>query len=79
MAVVMNGAPDVSDMDVLIDVVNAALEMGDWAQVSMATVPLYSAAVAAGESEFAELVQDLHWIANDALVHPLEVAGLVQP
>ena len=35
--------------------------------------------LAAGDEPLAELVQDLHWIANDALVHPLEVGGLLAP
>ena len=68
----------VLDVPSLIDEVNAALEIGDWAQVVAVTVPLYSAAVAVGDSDFAELVQDLHWIANDALARPIEVARLVQ-
>ena len=61
-----------------IDAMNAALEAGDWAQVVVLSADLYAQAMAAGETTLAELVQDLHWIANDALVHPLAVAQLVQ-
>ena len=43
------------------------------------TAELYGCAVVAGDEQLAELVQDLHWIANDALVHPLEVGGLLAP
>jgi hypothetical protein len=68
----------VLDVPSLIDAVNAALEIGDWAQVVAVTVPLYSAAISVGDNDFAELVQDLHWIANDALARPLEIARLVQ-
>ncbi len=65
-------------LETLIDAVNVQLEAGQWANVVMLTVDLYAAAVAVGEMEFAELVQDLHWIANDALARPLEVEALVQ-
>ena len=65
-------------LETLIDAVNVQLEAGQWANVVMLTVDLYAAAVAVGEMEFAELVQDLHWIANDALAHPLDVEALVQ-
>ena len=67
-----------SPLETLIDAVNVQLEAGQWANVAMLTVDLYAAAVAVGEMEFAELVQDLHWIANDALARPLEVEALVQ-
>jgi hypothetical protein len=63
----------------LIEAVNRALEAGNWSEVVALTSHLYGAAVAADEGQLAELVQDLHWIANDALAHPLEVAVLVQP
>src|SRR5450755_3517536 len=63
----------------LIDAMNVELEAGNWANVVLLSTELYASAVAAGETILAELVQDLHWIANDALVHPLEVAVLVQP
>ena len=64
--------------DALVDAVNVALEAGNWAQVVELTATLYEAAVEAGEAPFAELVQDLHWIANDALAHPLDVVMVVQ-
>ena len=67
-----------SPLESLIDAVNVQLEAGQWANVAMLTVDLYAAAVAVGEIEFAELVQDLHWIANDALARPLVVEELVQ-
>lgn len=63
----------------LMDTLNVVLEQQDWAQVVQWTVPLYEASLAAGETELAEVVQDLHWIAQDALVHPLQVAEVVQP
>ncbi len=65
-------------VDALIDAVNVALEAGNWAQVVEITAVLYEAVVEAGDAQLAELVQDLHWIANDALVHPLDVAVVVQ-
>jgi hypothetical protein len=65
------------EVDALIAQVNVALQAGTWEDVVKLTVPLYEAAVRAGETTLAELVQDLHWIANDALLHPVEVAGMV--
>ena len=67
-----------NDLGMAIETMNAALEAGDWAQVVQLSTDLYAQAVAAGETTLAELVQDLHWIANDALLHPLAVAQLVQ-
>ncbi len=64
--------------DHLIDAVNVALEAGNWAQVVELTAALYAAASDSGDAQFAELVQDLHWIANDASAHPLDVATVVQ-
>jgi hypothetical protein len=68
-----------SELEILIDAINVELEVGNWSQVVALTEHLYACAVAEGEAQLAELVQDLHWIANDALVHPLEVAVLVSP
>jgi len=65
-------------VDALIDAVNVALEAGNWAQVVEITAVLYGAVVEAGDAQLAELVQDLHWIANDALAHPFDVAVVVQ-
>ena len=65
-------------VDALIDAVNVALEAGNWAHVVEITAVLYEAVVEAGDAQLTELVQDLHWIANDALVHPLDVAMVVQ-
>ena len=61
----------------LVDAVNVALEAGEWAEVERLTTELYVAALHIGDAEFAELVQDLHWIANDALLHPLEVGEMI--
>ncbi len=67
------------ELDTLIAVVNVELETGNWTGVVGLTQSLYAWAVEAGDLVLAELVQDLHWIANDALVRPLEVMALVQP
>ena len=65
--------------ETLIAAVNVALEVGDWAAVAQLTAELYGLVVEGGDMVFAELVQDLHWIANDALAHPLEVEVLLAP
>ena len=64
-------------VDGLIDAVNQELEAGNWSQVVSLTAALYEAAVEYGDAQLAELVQDLHWIANDALAYPFEVATTV--
>jgi hypothetical protein len=64
-------------VEALVDAVNTDLEVGDWVQVIGLTADLYAAALHAGETELAELVQDLHWIANDALMHPREIERVV--
>jgi len=66
-------------VEALTDAVNVALEVGDWSQVVRLTTDLYTAALHIDDAEFAELVQDVHWIANDALVHPVVVGRLVSP
>ncbi|HEV2580788.1 MAG TPA: hypothetical protein VGT44_08045 [Ktedonobacteraceae bacterium] len=63
-------------VDQLIEAVNGALEAGDWAEVSRLTVNLYALAETDGDTQLLELVQDLHWIANDALVYPLDVQAV---
>jgi hypothetical protein len=68
-----------SELETLIEALNVELEAGNWSQVVALTEHLYAWAVAEGETQLAELVQDVHWIANDALLHPLEVAVLVSP
>ena len=68
-----------AQIEAFIEAVNVELEAGNWSEVVTLTAELYACAVAAGEEQLAELVQDLHWIANDALVHPLEVGGLLAP
>ena len=65
------------EMEGLIAAVNVALAVGDWSQVVALTADLYACVLAAGETIFADLVQDLHWIAQDALLHPVEVATLL--
>ena len=67
------------DLDGLIATINEALEAGDWPQVVALTVSLYEAACAIGDRELVALVQDLHWIASDAVAHPLEVAEVLRP
>jgi hypothetical protein len=74
MALSVNAATDA-----LIDAVNVHLEAGNWSHVVDLTAALYGAAVESGDTQLAELVQDLHWIANDALVHPLHGVMVVQP
>jgi hypothetical protein len=66
-------------VEALTDAVNGALEVGDWSEVVRLTTELYTAALHIGDAEFADLVQDLHWIANDALVHPMEAGRWVSP
>jgi hypothetical protein len=63
----------------LVAAVNVELEAGNWPQVVRLTEELYQCSLVAGEQQFAELVQDLHWIANDAVAHPLDVVAMVQP
>lgn len=67
------------DVEELIDTINVALEAGDWAQVVTLTVPLHQAALMVGETELAALIEDLHCIAQDALVHPVLVATVLAP
>ena len=67
----------VPDLEALITQINGALERGDWVQVVELTAPLHQCASALGELQLADLVQDLHWIANDALVNPLFVTSLL--
>ena len=74
----MSSQSDV-DLEELIESINLALQAGEWLQVVALTVPLHEAACALGEAELAELVQDLHWIANDALAHPLDVVEVLRP
>jgi hypothetical protein len=75
----MMNVPDETAFERLIAAVNVELEAGNWPQVVTLTEGLYQCALAVGEQQFAELVQDLHWIANDAVAHPLDVAAMVQP
>ena len=68
-----------TSVDALIDAVNVHLEAGNWSHVVDLTAALYEAAVEQGDGQLAELVQDLHWIANDALAHPLNGVMVIQP
>jgi hypothetical protein len=74
MALPVNAA-----VEALIAAVNVHLEAGNWSHVVDLTAALYEAAVEHGDAQLAELVQDLHWIANDALAHPLNGVMVVQP
>jgi hypothetical protein len=65
------------EMDRLIAAVNVELASGNWFQIVVLTADLYACALAEGETVFADLVQDLHWIAQDAVLHPVEVAALL--
>lgn len=67
------------ELEETIDAINVALDAGDWATVVLLTPTLYQEAVAAGDTDFAELVEDLHCIAQDALVRPLAVAKVLEP
>lgn len=62
-----------------IDAINVALDAGDWRAVVLLTPTLYQEAVAVGDMDFAKLVEDLHCIAQDALVRPLVVAQVLEP
>ena len=68
-----------TSVEALIDAVNVQLEAGNWSHVVDLTAALYEAALEQGDAQLAELVQDLHWIANDALAHPLNAVMVVQP
>lgn len=67
-----------TSVEALIEAVNVHLEAGNWSHVVDLTAALYGAAVESGDAQLAELVQDLHWIANDALAHPLHEVMVVQ-
>ena len=73
------GMNELDGLETLIEIVNVALQAGDWPQVVVPTAELYEAVLAMGEGCLAELVQDLHWIASDAIAHPLEVAEVLAP
>ena len=73
------GVNELDGLEALIETVNVALEAGDWSLVVVLTAELYAAALSLGEECLAELVQDLHWIASDAVAHPLEVVEVLTP
>jgi hypothetical protein len=60
-----------ADFERLIDAVNAELEQGDWFQVRLLVRSLYAYAVLCGDGMLAELLEDLYWIAGDALAFPV--------
>jgi hypothetical protein len=60
-----------ADVERLIDAVNAELEQGDWFQVRLLVRSLYAYAVLCGDGMLAGLLEDLYWIAGDALAFPV--------
>ncbi len=60
-----------ADVERLIDAVNAELEQGDWFQVRLLVRSLYAYAVLCGDGMVAGLLEDLYWIAGDALAFPV--------
>ena len=60
-----------ADVERLIDAVNAELEQGDWFQVRLLVRSLYAYAVLCGDEMLAGLLEDLYWIAGDALAFPV--------
>ena len=60
-----------ADVERLIDAVNAELEQGDWFQVRLLVRSLYAYAVLCGDEMLAGLLEDLYWIAGDALAYPV--------
>ena len=60
-----------ADVERLIDAVNAELEQGDWFQVRLLVRSLYAYAVPCGDGMLAGLLEDLYWIAGDALASPV--------
>ena len=60
-----------ADFEQLMDEVNAELEQGDWFQVRLLTRSLYAYAVLCGDGMLAGLLEDLYWIAGDALASPV--------
>jgi len=60
-----------ADVERLIDAVNAELEQWDWFQVRLWVRSLYAYAVLCGDEMLAGLLEDLYWIAGDALAYPV--------
>ena len=63
-------------MDDLIDALNAALEVANWAHVVELAPLLGEQFLSVGDALQAELVHDLYCIALDALQHPLPDASM---
>ena len=59
-----------ADFERLLDEVNAELEQGDWFQVRLLVRSLYAYAVLSRDGMLAGLLEDLYWIAGDALAFP---------
>ncbi|MFL5627862.1 MAG: hypothetical protein ACJ788_19965 [Ktedonobacteraceae bacterium] len=72
-----------SQIDVLIDVLNADLVLGNWQAVVEHASLLHAHALAMGEVQLADLARDIQVIAQDAVRYPagddgrLEAAELV--
>ena len=60
-----------ADFERLMDAVNAELEQGDWFQVRLLVRSLYAYAVLCGDGMLTGLLEDLYWIAGDALAFPV--------
>ena len=60
-----------ADFERLMDEINAELEHGDWFQVRLLVRSLYAYAVLCGDGMVAGLLEDLYWIAGDALAFPV--------
>ena len=59
-----------ADFERLLDEVNNELEEGDWWQVRLLARSLYAYALLCGDETLAGLLEDLYWIAGDALAFP---------
>jgi len=72
-----------SEIDALIEAMNAELVMGHWQAVVVYASTLQAHALALGEVQLAELVRDIQVIAEDAVRYPagddgrLEAAEMV--
>jgi hypothetical protein len=72
-----------SEIDALIEAMNAELVLGHWQAVVVYASTLHAHALAMGEGQLAELARDIQVIAEDAVRYPaaddgrLEAAELV--
>ena len=73
-----------SEIDALIEAMNAELVLGNWHAVVVYASTLQAHALALGEVQLAELVRDIQVIAEDAVRYPagddgrLEAAGVLR-